>query len=281
MDWTSEQTDSNVVTVRWKVPSPYPDWAGWVLLRSDAHHDNPKCDQKMERRHLKLARQRGAVIIDNGDLFCAMQGKYDKRSSKSDIRPEHQAGNYLDRLVSTAADFYEPYAENFVVLGHGNHETSIKTRHETDLTRRLAERLGPHIQAGNYGGFVRFQFDARTRSSKLLHYFHGSGGGGPVTKDMIQMTRRTEMMDGVDIICTGHTHDMWTDRRIRCRVTDSGKFQQHEVRCIKLGTYKDDYGNGAKGWAVERAMPPKPLGAWWLKFTYRNKRVRMEVMEAA
>lgn len=57
-------------------------WEQWVLLRSDVHHDNPKCDQKLEKKHLDQAKEYNAIIIDNGDLFCAMQGKYDKRASK-------------------------------------------------------------------------------------------------------------------------------------------------------------------------------------------------------
>jgi len=46
------------------------------LLRSDVHHDNPKCNQDLERKHLDEAIEYDAPIIDNGDLFCAMQGKW-------------------------------------------------------------------------------------------------------------------------------------------------------------------------------------------------------------
>jgi hypothetical protein len=59
------------------------DWEQWVLLRSDVHHDNPKCDQDLERQHLQEALEYDAPIIDNGDLFCAMQGRWDKRADKS------------------------------------------------------------------------------------------------------------------------------------------------------------------------------------------------------
>lgn len=30
-------------------------WEKWLLLRTDAHHDNPKCDQAMEKKHLDQA----------------------------------------------------------------------------------------------------------------------------------------------------------------------------------------------------------------------------------
>lgn len=94
----------------------------WILLRSDAHHDNPHCNWNLEKKHLDEALERDAGIIDGGDLFCAMQGAWDPRKSKSCLRPEHQRSDYLDALVTTAADFYQPYANNIICLGQGNHE---------------------------------------------------------------------------------------------------------------------------------------------------------------
>ena len=72
-------------------------WELWILLTSDWHWDNPKCDRKTLKRHLDQAKERNAKIIITGDLFCAMQGKYDKRSNKSSLRPEHQTDNYLQQ----------------------------------------------------------------------------------------------------------------------------------------------------------------------------------------
>ena len=68
--YTIEQTSRNVVTVRFKKVSK--GWEQWVLLRSDAHHDNIHCNRDLETAHLKKAKERGALIIDAGDLFCAM-----------------------------------------------------------------------------------------------------------------------------------------------------------------------------------------------------------------
>ena len=107
-NWTVERKAKNVFEVQEHLDT-VKDWEHWCLLRSDAHHDNPKCDQALEKEHLEMALERGASIIDNGDLFCAMQGKYDPRSNKDALRPEHQKGDYLDSLVRTASDFYSPF----------------------------------------------------------------------------------------------------------------------------------------------------------------------------
>lgn len=79
-----------------------------ALLMSDLHWDNPHCDRALLKKDLEAAKKGGHDIFINGDFFCAMQGKYDGRRSKSEIRPEHNSSHYLDLLVSTAIDWFEP-----------------------------------------------------------------------------------------------------------------------------------------------------------------------------
>lgn len=122
--WTTTRTAPTVLTVN--IPYAGKDWEQWFLLRSDAHHDNLHADHAMEKRHLDLALERGAGILDFGDLFCAMQGKWDKRADVDQLRPELVSAKYLDRLVEYNADFYRRYARNWILLARGNHETSIQ-----------------------------------------------------------------------------------------------------------------------------------------------------------
>jgi len=251
-------------------------WEQWFLLSSDRHHDNAHTDQDLERRHLDQALEKGAGIIDCGDLHCGMQGKYDKRSDLSQCRPEQQQGRYLDSLVEYAAEFYAPYAHNWIVVGRGNHEQSILKNHETDLTERTVQALntmtGSNIQAGGYGGWVIFAIK-RHGSIKTfrLKYFHGAGGGGPVSRGVIQTNRMAVYTPDADIVVTGHTHDQWLVPIARERINTVGKvFVDEQVHC-RAGTYKDEYGDGHSGWHVERWGPPKPVGAWWMKFYCRDR----------
>ena len=251
----------------------------WVLLTSDRHHDNPHCNQELEKKHLDEAKERNAVIIDYGDLFCAMQGKFDRRASKDDIRPEHQSGNYLDKLVSTATDFYAPYADNFAVMGPGNHETAMLKHHETNLTERLVERLnmstGSQIKTGGYSGWVKFKFwygkdspgvERKCEGSVNLWYHHGYGGDAPVTKGTIQTGRQAVYVPDAHIVCTGHTHNEWIFPITRIRIKDSGLIYHDEQLHLKTPGYKEEYEDGYGGWHIERGGPPKPNGAMWLRF---------------
>lgn len=260
----------------------------WFLLTSDVHWDNPHCDRELYRSHLEEARRRRAGIIDCGDFFCAMQGKYDKRSSKSSIRPEHMAGDYLDRLVDTAAEWLEPYADMFVVMGQGNHESSIRNRHETDLTERLTTRLsinGRKVHRGGYSGWVVLRHTDGCHASNTLKlwYIHGYGGGGPVTVDNIQAQRQLAYVDA-DILVSGHTHDSWTRDFMRVGLDAEWRPVQRLVQYAKIGTYKDEYGDGSHGWHVETGKPPKPKAAkWlrvWLSYTDSRRRLLWEITDA-
>lgn len=252
----------------------YAGGSGWkqrFLLLSDIHIDNPKSDRKLLKKHLDEAKAINAPIMVFGDLFCAMQGKYDKRSNKSALRPEHQVNNYLDALVITTAEFLEPYKHLMAFITPGNHETAILGRHETDLTSRLCDALG--CKRGTYAGWVVFKFEAEKGGAIRtipMSYHHGYGGGGPVTKDIIQTNRKAVYLPDAKIVVSGHTHDRWVFPISRIRLQESGEQIQDCQLHIKLGTYKDEYTVG-DGWAVEKGMPPKPLGGCWLDFQYHNR----------
>ncbi len=279
------KTDLNALEIRLNATGG-KKWEQWFLLRSDVHHDNPHSDRELETYHLKQAVEKKAGIIDCGDLFCAMQGKYDRRSNKSSLRPEHQVDDYLDALVRTATDYYEPYARNFINFGYGNHETAIMKNHETDLTQRLAatlnDRTGSKIATLGYTGWIKFMCNITKtrRQSRNLWYTHGYGGGGPVTQDMIQSSRQQVYIQNADILLSGHVHRSWTQEFVKHRLTDSGKVERREGIYVKLPTYKDTYGKGQKGFEVEKGMGPRPIGAYWLRFYNKDNMIRFSVVKA-
>ena len=248
----------------------------WILLRGDVHHDNPSCDQALEEKHLKQAKERNAAIICNGDAFCAMQGKYDLRSNKSAVRPEHQCDDYLDSLVKTYADFLAPYAHQFALIGTGNHETGILKRHETNLTTRLVERLntmtGSNIYAGSYTGWLKVSLKRGTPEKRQsvvttnIWRTHGYGGGSAVTRGVPETSRRAVYLPDADVVLSSHIHHEWTMPIQRMRITTDGKVYQDEQMHIQLPTYKDSYKDGHSfgNWEVERGMAPRTKGAVWM-----------------
>lgn len=282
-NWKFGRVSRNVH--RFDIELPRVDSEFHALLTSDCHWDNPHTDLAQMRKVFDKAKQLDAPILDIGDFFCAMQGKWDKRQAKSDIRPEHQGNNYLDRLVSTAAEWLEPYKHLLTLRGEGNHETAIKKRHETDLTERLTERLklvGAPAETAGYSGYVRFFVTSRITSRTSLRYWyhHGHGGGGPVTKGVIQTARRAASIADADIIHTGHVHEQWIVTNMKTKLTDANKIvARREVHVCTPG-FKEEYGDGHGGFHIENGRPPKPTGAAWLRIYREGENVEFEVTEA-
>lgn len=259
----------------------YQGWEMFLLFSSDRHHDSIGCNRDLELAHLEEARRRKAFIIDVGDLFDAMQGKYDPRRTYSNLRPEYKVDDYLDEIVKEASKFYSPYAKQFLVIGRGNHESSILRNNGVDLTSNLVHRLnadhGGHVQAGGYGGWVRIQLaiNKTWRASVLIKYFHGAGGGSaPVTRGTIQTNRQAVYLPDADIVVNGHNHESWYMPISRERIGYTGMIYQDIQHHVRTPTCKLDYGDGSGGWHIETGKPPKPMGAVWIRLTVDWKRDR-------
>ena len=240
-----------------------------VAMLSDLHWDNPKCDWDLLKKHLDHCKENSIPVMVNGDFFCLMQGRGDKRSSKSDIRPEHNNAKYLDSIIETAVEFFKPYAEILTVLGYGNHETAIIKWQETDILQRFVDILNyeckSNVMTGGYGGWfiVKKEFRGSLFPFKIK-YFHGSGGGGVVTKGALNLTRALEVFEGFDVFTMGHIHENSARNDVRDVLESSPKVgyrvNHKYIHSMITGTYKEEYGDGSKGWHVERGAPVKPIG---------------------
>lgn len=238
-----------------------------VASMPDAHWDNPKCDRALLKEHLEYAKKKEALIVLPGDTFCLMQGKYDPRGTKSDIRPEHNKSNYLDLVIQDAAEWFKPYSEN-MIIGQGNHESSILMRQETNVLDRFAGAMGGNIPVMGYHGWVifRIHFSGSLRAVQRYYFHHGYGGGGPVTRGAINHSRYLMHVEGADIISTGHIHEKSTSETM-VHYFDGTKAQRAMARSVitlQSSTYKQEYTSG--GFHVERGRPPKPLGGTFITF---------------
>ena len=268
---TQAHRNSHVLTVKDKVK---------LFLISDLHWDNPKCDRETLKRHLDYAVSQEAVIAVNGDFLCVMQGLADPRKSKKDIRPEHNKANYFDAIIEDAVDWFAPYANHLQFIGYGNHETNILKRQETDLLRRFVDlfnythKPSKPIWLGGYGGWLTVQFHVTKtiRKSYAIHYYHGSGGGGIVTKGVIQNQRRDAMTEGADCVWMGHVHELYTMVTSKQTLDHNRVPLLKDILHVRTSAYKEEYGGGFMGFHVERGAPPKPVGGVMLELGVNSER---------
>jgi hypothetical protein len=281
LPWKVVQHHRNIHTVELDGDSKISEW--WFLLSGDRHHDNPHSLHDLERKHLDEAVARNAGIIDVGDLNCCMEGRFDPRRNKAGIREEHAtAPDYLDSIIRHAADFYSPYARNFVLIGRGNHETAILKACETDLTERLCERMsqqsGHKVYSGGYGGWVRFiTRNGSGRYTLTLKYFHGSGGAALMSFDTLKVRRAAAVTPDADVVVSGHVHKQWVMPLARERLVmdQRGPRVVSDIQWhIRTGTYKDEFADGFAGFHVEQGRTPEIMGAVWMKLKFERRTVK-------
>lgn len=275
--WTIAQTDR--AAHRIDIPSgSTTDWEQWFLLTSDWHADNPHCQRSRLRRVMDQARERKAIHMAFGDLFDLMQGKYDPRSNKADLRPEYIGKPYLQAAQDDLVSFVGPEnAADLALAAQGNHCTSVTRRVEWDIlenfTARLRADYGAPTMTGAYAGYVRLVFTTPTGRVRtiVVAYDHGSGGGGPVTRGVIGTNRRATYTPDADWILTGHVHERWHVETTQEKLDRAGKVTLRPQHHLCLGGWKEERLLGRE-FHVERGRGPKPIGGYWARVFIANSK---------
>ena len=254
-----------------------------LFLASDLHVDATTCNRAVMLSDLQDAVNKNAMIFLFGDIFDAMQGRFDPRRSLDELRPEYRRNDYYDFVVKDVAKILSPFAKNIVLISDGNHETATLKNSNISLIDRLVWMLntqyGGNIQHGGYGGWIRFMFEGASggRSSIKMKYHHGFGGDAPVTRGVIQTNRQAVYLNGADIVVNGHSHNAYYVPIVQEGLSDAGKVIFSTQHHIRTPGYKSEYNDGTTGWAVEKGMVPKPLGGAFvtLRITTNGKAKRV------
>jgi hypothetical protein len=76
-------------------------------------------------------------------------------------------------------------------------------------------------------------------------------------------------VDGADCIWMGHVHELYAMYQAKAGLDGRRVPIIKDVLHVRTGTYKDEYGDGAFGWHIERGAPAKPIGCITLDFYVR------------
>jgi hypothetical protein len=271
--WTVEHHGKNIHVVKVNRPN-LKKFEQWVLLLADNHVDNPAARNDVTTRLLGEAVERDAVVIVVGDFLDLMQGRNDRRSSKTSLRSNLLSDGYFDKVIDLGADLVAPYASHIAVMGQGNHESGWMRHNETDptanLVRAIKDRAHSPIGAGAYGGWIKFQFSVGgNHLSYCMRYQHGTGSGAsPMTMGVLDTRRMYSWIEGADSIVISHNHASnvagIAREYLRCQ---NGIYSVEKKYCdmIRVGTTKDSWKDGAHGWEVEKGFGPSPIRQKWLR----------------
>lgn len=238
----------------------------YFLFISDVHLDSVHCDRLKLKEDLDLAKARNALVFIFGDLLDLMQGKYDPRSNKADLNPKYNTARYIDDVIADVVSFLMPYKDILAFYSPGNHETSVEKRIEYGIVDKICQKLD--MSQGNYSGYIYCRFfaylDGGHSQPIIVSYHHGYGGGGPVTRDVIQTARKAVYLPDANIVISGHTHDRWIVPITRNRLTRYGESTDQQWH-LKTGTYQNAPVN-FNGYAVEKGLAPKAGAGIWMKY---------------
>ena len=210
-------------------------------------------------------------LKDNASGFKNGKPQYivrisDQVSKSRTVKKTYQEGSTEVYCLSMPQGNFVSRIEGKVAFS-GN--TSILKRQETDIIKRFTQGIG--CLTGAYTGWVLFNVTRNSRTRIVnMSYHHGYGGGGPVTKDVIQASRKAVYLPDADVVVSGHVHDRNLFPIMRVHLNNiTGKQDLREQLHLKLGTYKDEYTEG-NGWAIEKGHPPKSLGGVWLHIDHER-----------
>lgn len=242
-----------------------------VYLMSDIHFDHPDCDLNLFKKHLEMAKEEGAQICIFGDLFDAMQSRRDPRARRSELLTRLKEDGYLNELIKMAVEILEPYKDNILLLGYGNHEISLIKNLDFDIIREVGERLS--VPIGGYEGFITFiispKDNSQSRFSKVMFYTHGRNSSAEITMGLLTHKRIDIWMRNVDILVMGHLHTHFIYEQKTLSISPRNHRLYSTVYHIQLPTYKER--GEVTGFTVEKLMPPSPKGCVRMEFIIKHK----------
>lgn len=284
LPFSVREESRNIHTVELHGDSVNNEWT--FCLASDIHWDSPHCERdEWDSVLRKAATNRWGVMVF-GDALDLMEGRYDPRRSRRGVRPEFDHAEYLDAVVDGFADWHRDRCPdgNMFLLTRGNHEESVRKNNDTDVLQRVASRMGygggAKVHVGGYGGWVRFRLTLNSSHYSLTMRYHHGAGGAPLMSGGVLMTRRhAAVQPDADVVVMGHVHKRWVmsiaRERLEAFKNGARVVTDTQWHCC-LGAFKNDYGDGAEGWAVSKDMPPNDVGCVIMKLYLEKRTVRTE-----
>lgn len=241
-----------------------------VFPVADVHLGSRECRLNEFERFLQRVKDRDdAYLILAGDLI-----NNTTRSSVANIFEETMRPVEQKRMM---AELLRPVKDRILCITTGNHERRSVRDADDDPTYDIAVKLDIedvyrpemafiHIQMGN----GRQNHDVNP--SYVIGVTHGAGGGGTTGASVNRSEKFAGVIEGLDVLVTGHTHKPSITSPYRLVVNPSTKkVYMRETRVVVCTSWLD-YG----GYAMEKMMPPS--GFVKQKIVLGGNRKRIEVI---
>lgn len=229
-----------------------------IGILADVHIGHKLCDERAFKSYLSETSSPNTYYIGNGDLLDSIITT-DKRYRKS--MDESPSDAIVDDQISRLHSILEPYKDNIISLGDGNHERTICRMCGTKPIKRLAERLGCHYNGISGIIILRLREGEGRGRTVLLYHHHGWGGASRTEGGDITKYARHSKQWRVDFCIYGHCHKLHTEPWPEFDVVGT-KLVSRPKNLIINGTFQKTLSiDENPSWAEEMGFPGVDIGA--------------------
>ena len=236
------------------------------LIVSDQHYGHADADLKRYRKVLKdNLGQPNQFLITNGDgLDCIVPGdkRFEMGGIASYLKESMRSDEILDMQRDTFIADHEPYKEQIIGLGIGNHENEIRKRQSRNVHRDICTALG--VKNLGYMSIMQFILrpkgaDGRSRTYRYMQH-HGAGGSNATEGGGLSTFASFALHFNVDAAWFGHKHDYVYKRITRIGINRTGR-QTHEDMIVGLtGSFLKTFNaSDNPSWPETKMFKPKYL----------------------
>lgn len=225
---------------------------------ADVHEGHKLSDKRAFKAYLAETFSPQTYYFGNGDLMDQIIVT-DKRYRKS--MDASQSDSIVDEQIDGLYSTLEPYKDNIISLGDGNHERTICRMCSTNPTKRLAERLGCEYMGISGIIVLRLSHQGGKGRTVLIYHHHGWGGASRTEGGDITKYARHAKQWHVDFCVYGHCHKLHAEPWPEFEVSGT-KLISRPKHLIVNGTFQKTLSPDENpSWAEEMGFPGVDIGA--------------------
>lgn len=187
---------------------------------------------------------------------------FNNPTSKFWGRPDALVDAQIEDFVETVTPHIRP--DQWIGIGRGNHDDTIRLRHGSDPQARLAEMLGTKDLGYSWllTLCLRPQKGGNGRSRTITFYgHHGWGAGSRTSGGDITKFERLLIDYDADIYLTGHTHKPFAMPFPRVGIDRNGKMVSRDRWLANTGSFMKLLADGpVPSWAETKGFRVVKLG---------------------
>lgn len=216
-----------------------------VVPSGDWHIGSGDCDIEKLKAHIRWLNETDCRIILMGDLLeFATSTSVGSGWAMQTQNPQEQ----IDAIYL----LLEPLKNKILLMLTGNHEERARKSTGLDPTKILADRLGV-----TYAGYACMVYVRVGTENYVMHVQHGSSGAMYLRTKMQALMKTADFIDGVDVFCMGHVHELGTAAQEYFVYDKRMKARKKRTRHFVLTGHYLEYG----GYAEMKNMAPGKSGS--------------------